>query len=612
MDKKNRVVLSVFGAVLVGSGIIFGNTFASNTASPQFSVTLAESATLVVPSAPVNLTVEPTASGVFASGNFNVTAYSNSAAGFDVTMSTNSTALTSSTINISTGDFYTIPTLSNDATESNFELNRWGISINSGATFNPLTTGNLNILNENEPTTASGKTKRIDYATKVDFDVAPGKYSTTLNFTITAKSGGRPWIETDDTCHNGGAIGDDSGSQECPTGPSYQANSLLRAFELAYIYNHKPIYVADNSTNTSWHLQADNETVAGGTQVRFAMQDIDLKFEVNGTPYTVCGYAAASSLANSYVDEALVMDLRDGKSYWIAKLEDGRCWMTQNLDHDISTSGTYNDINTDLGWHKDTTTNEWSYYSELQWDSTTQTYSNTPSVTWVPDSGTTTPSNFVYSEDGPSTADPGDYYQRADLSANNTTICDYTTTDCSTMFVTTRSDWEDLHRHVGNFYNAGAGMATNSAVVDDTYGQDFTYTATTSICPRGWRIAYTSLGGYDDNPATNFNDFYTLNNIYNKVNPGDSTGTLNSIAGLAGAPVWLVRAGSLTDSGTMSKPGTVVAFTSSIYAGGEDSASFYYDQSSSTRMDLGGFVLYSSAGQSIRCIARDATADYDY
>ena len=37
-------------------------------------------------------------------------------------------------------------------------------------------------------------------------------------------------------------------------------------------------------------------------------------------------------------DTKQLIDWRDGKTYWVAKLKDGNCWMTQNLDLDI-TSG---------------------------------------------------------------------------------------------------------------------------------------------------------------------------------------------------------------------------------------------------------------------------------
>ena len=34
-------------------------------------------------------------------------------------------------------------------------------------------------------------------------------------------------------------------------------------------------------------------------------------------------------------DAKQLIDVRDGKKYWIARLVDGNCWMTQNLDLDF-------------------------------------------------------------------------------------------------------------------------------------------------------------------------------------------------------------------------------------------------------------------------------------
>ena len=47
---------------------------------------------------------------------------------------------------------------------------------------------------------------------------------------------------------------------------------------------------------------------------------------------TICADAAEN-------DTAQLTDTRDGKQYWVTKLADGNCWMTQNLDLDITESG---------------------------------------------------------------------------------------------------------------------------------------------------------------------------------------------------------------------------------------------------------------------------------
>lgn len=607
MDKKNRVLVSVAGAVLVGTGVFCNNVFAENSAESEFSVTITPSATIVIPSSPINLIVEPTAAGVFGSGSFNVTAYTNNPGGYTVTMTTDNTALTSNTVNITSGSFYTIPTLSASTTQSNFELNKWGISLDGGTNYIPMTASST-LMDEDEATDAQGDTQAIGYATKLDLGTVPGTYSTTLSFAITAKVVGpqdytNGGTGTQGSCHDGGVVGDSTGSGNCDTGSGggayFPANSLLRAFEVAYVYNHKPIYVADDATNTSWHLMQEGETVGGGKQVRFAMQDIDLKFEENGITYSVCDYAAASSRANSYVDEALVMDLRDGKSYWIAKLEDGKCWMTQNLDHNISTTGTYNDINTDLGWNGST------YPSELAWDSATQTYSNTPSVTWSPSSGTTSLSSFSTSEIYPRSVDTGNYYQLANLAASNTNTCDYVNnSDCSAYFTTTRSSWADLHYHVGNYYNIPAAAAINDAntIVDRDYpgGASFSSAAQTSICPRGWRIAYAGFYGYDTNPATNFNDFYDLAKVYNSGSNGVPLDNTN--LGFVLGPVYFVRAGYVRDNSTeLEAAASDVFLQSSIYFSDENSSIF---DAGPSFVGYGYASYYAPAPMPMRCIAR--------
>ena len=186
MNKRNRVLVSVVGAVLVGAGIFCNNVFAADSTESEFSVTIAESSTLVIPSSPVNITVEPTAAGVFADGSFNIRAFTNNSAGYKVLMSTQSSTLVSNTIDITSGDFYTIPTLSNNATSSNFELNKWGISIDSGTTYIPMPTDDTQIMFSDAATTASGEQKTINYATKLDLNTVPGTYSTTIKFTMVA------------------------------------------------------------------------------------------------------------------------------------------------------------------------------------------------------------------------------------------------------------------------------------------------------------------------------------------------------------------------------------------------------------------------------------------
>ena len=68
--------------------------------------------------------------------------------------------------------------------------------------------------------------------------------------------------------------------------------------------------------------------------------------------------------------EGRLRDTRDDKVYWVAKLKDNNCWMTQNLDYDgggtltpIASSPSSGDATLyyDLGDYILTTSGEWKY-----------------------------------------------------------------------------------------------------------------------------------------------------------------------------------------------------------------------------------------------------------
>lgn len=70
-------------------------------------------------------------------------------------------------------------------------------------------------------------------------------------------------------------------------------------------------------------------------------------------------------------------DARDGKKYWVAKLADGNCWMTQNLAYDLEAGKTLTSADTDVvnDWKIPTSTataipskTSANYTSALSWD----------------------------------------------------------------------------------------------------------------------------------------------------------------------------------------------------------------------------------------------------
>ncbi len=152
-----------------------------------------------------------------------------------------------------------------------------------------------------------------------------------------------------------------------------------------------------------------------------------------------------------------LIDMRDGKSYFIAKQADGKVWMTQNLDYDLSTSVTLTHNNTDLGY---TTSNL--------------------AKTWTPSNNTITGSSeWVQDNTHAVSKDHGDIY-------------DYDGTKRGEDFSTTCIDNSTCaHYHAGNYYNWPAAVAENLPTGNSVYT-----VAEDSVCPAGWRIAKGADSSY--------------------------------------------------------------------------------------------------------------------
>ena len=105
-----------------------------------------------------------------------------------------------------------------------------------------------------------------------------------------------------------------------------------------------------------------------------------------------------------------LIDKRDGKYYWVAKLKDGNCWMTQNLDLDLSTDKFLTPSDTDI------------------------------TRNWRPaESTTTTILNEYSGSDSGYSYDPGDQYYE---------------------------DTDDEHYHIGNYYQLKAANVGYSGTTE--------------------------------------------------------------------------------------------------------------------------------------------------
>ena len=201
------------------------------------------------------------------------------------------------------------------------------------------------------------------------------------------------------------------------------------------------------------------------------MQDDNIAAACANTPTPL-----ASDGANT--PQYQLKDTRDNKLYWVAKLADGNCWMTQNLDLDISTAG-LSATDTDIA---------------ADWNSSS-TYKPVATVI-APFSETSSTTTDSY--------DGGNYYWIGHWGGSDgIPRLDY---EFIPTFSTTKPVSQGDHYHVGNLYQWNAATAGTGGTVTDTE-------IDSSICPTGWRLPF--FGDYDDYNADK--SFDKLLSIYDAI-----------------------------------------------------------------------------------------------
>lgn len=255
-------------------------------------------------------------------------------------------------------------------------------------------------------------------------------------------------------------------------------------------------------------------------------------------------------------EEMKVVDVRDNKTYWIGKLADGKCWMTQNLDLELSNSVTLSKTTSDLN-------------SVASWRPVRSSVAK----------GTLNSSNFVMSTDSynvPYSYDEDAYYFETDSG----TVETYNTLDDCVAGGHAREKCE--HYHSGNIYNWPAAVASNNISGIKNEGA----TAPDSICPKGWRLprmtSTRNVNGKD------WGDSSALYEAYNVKNGGYNNEELTL------APTYFSRAGAIYYSARQEVGSGTRYWIASTF----DWACGYF---------FGGWpsnIVTREVGQSVRCIAR--------
>ncbi len=227
-------------------------------------------------------------------------------------------------------------------------------------------------------------------------------------------------------------------------------------------------------------------------------------------------------------DTAYLRDTRDNKYYWVTKLLDGNCWMSQNLALDLSTGTALTSATSDVSssWTPGRTTVNISTSNPLS-SSNTST-SNTETYSW----------------------DLGDYVI---IDPTATTACSDNATGlsaCSGQFMAVGSRTAstdpnfyknngnktytateyDAHYLAGNYYQWNAATAGTGGTITNA-------NASGSICPKNWKLPNSrnvSRSGF----------FYFLLSQYGVSGSLEGTSSVNgNTYNIALSPLFITRSG---------------------------------------------------------------------
>lgn len=234
-----------------------------------------------------------------------------------------------------------------------------------------------------------------------------------------------------------------------------------------------------------------------------------------------------------------LIDGRDEKSYTISKLADNKVWMTKNLDLDLNAGATYTNKDTDLGWNAATES-----YETASWSPMRSTYGTASSNIHQWCQGGTWDEGICRDNNTPESYDPGDLYWNGMTSDGSDWLSYYGSCDYSTSTPVCNESLNPIanyvvtsgavtpQRHLGNFYNWAAAVASNDAGV---YGES-NPEANQSICPAGWTLPQ---GKYNSATGQETGDFANLWSAYG----WDSSSGFSDVSTLWSSPLNFVPSG---------------------------------------------------------------------
>ena len=462
-------------------------------------------------------------------------------------------------------------------TLSSLKPNTWGYNLGTEAptdttTYSAVPTDNsAPIQTKNTSSTNSANdTYTLSFGAKVDTSIPSGAYSNTLTIAVVAE----PAMVT--VAFNGnGATSGSMSSIKIPAGGSQAlpSNTFARS---GYMFNGWN--TATNGSGTSYANGANytastsyaGQTVTLYAQWRLPINHLDDVTYMQDFTSTLCATSEIGATTR-------LTDRRDGKQYWVAKLADGNCWMTQNLELDLS-NRTLTPSDSDV-------TSNWRPGITMFTAGNSGSDSSTAIQAW-------NLGNYVWTTPDNDDADCGHTTGNLSYCSQFINVSNMTPmTEIREDGVVVDGNTYDAHYKVGYYYSWNAATAGSGGTM--TSGN-----ATSSICPAGWELSY---GGYSSSQKS----FYSLLDPYDLAydTTSDSTGF-----SITRHPLYFVRSGNVFATLYLDVAGTTGFYWSSLSDSELDHAyslALYSDHLAvNTPGHNGLWFNRRQDGNSVRCVAQ--------
>ena len=573
-----------------------------NADSTSVSAYLPSTVTLTM--APnVSASVEPTSDGVFKKMSATVGVKVTSSDAFSVSIRGDSEMH-----GATSGNSSTIGPVAANSTEATFGKNKWGYSWAEGntasATYNPVPASDTTLVNNQKTTNnQADKNYTLGFGAKVDNTIQADTYTGSVTISVVATPQTIVLHNYSVTYNANGGTG------TTPTAQTAQKQETSWSFTAAAGtglsktgYNFAGWSESSTATEPTWTAGATiNLTSTAPQKTLYAVWKVAGAF--GGITYMQDMTKSACQTA-AYGDTAQLTDRRDNNKYWVTKLADGNCWMTQNLDFNIPSTG-ITTAESNLNWNPSNPTNTSNLTNNStatntnSWDQGMYVY-NDPQASASCGTSLTGISACINGA-----ANSGKTFINVGSGYTASTDPNFTKTNGSPVNTTTKT--YDAHYLIGNYYSYNAATAGTGASVS-TEGAN----ATGNICPKGWDLP--SAGAANESG----NSFYRMLNaqgitvtagndkstsISTTVNAKNATGTgttsMSINQALTSAPLFFVRSGLVEYDSKLYLPGYYASYWSrSSYSNAIDARYLYFN---STDVYPSSSIA-RNAGLSLRCL----------